>query len=136
MELPLAATRAPPAVALSVKLGAAVTVRAIVVLAESEPLVPFTVSAYEPAATPAATLIVTAELLVAGFVPNVPVMPDGQFEAASVTGELNPLAGFTITVELPLAPACALAAVALSVKPGEPPGDTLNVPNCSQAPAL
>ncbi len=68
--------------------------------------------------TPAATLIVTRDDAVAGFVPKVPVMPVGQPDVARVTAELKPFAGVTVTVEVPLAPTLAVAAVALSVKLG------------------
>ncbi len=55
---------------------------------------------------------------VAGFVPNVPVMPDGQPNAASVTGELKPLAGVIVTVDVPVDPTIAVTAVAPRVKLG------------------
>ena len=57
--------------------------------------------------------MVTTEDVVAGFVPKVPVMPAGQFEAAKVTVELNPLAGLMVTVD-----AFDAAGVALKVKLG------------------
>ena len=87
------------AVALKVKLGGAVTIIEMVVLADKVPLVPSTVSVYGPGATPAATLMVTVDEAVAGFVPNVPVMPAGQPDAESVTPELKPLVGVTVTTE-------------------------------------
>ena len=52
------------------------------------------------------------------MVANVPVMPAGQPDAASVTPELNPFAGVTVTVDVPVEPAVAVAAAALSVKLG------------------
>ena len=110
------------------------TVSAMVVLALSAPLVPFTANEYDPGATPDPTLIVTTELLVAGLVPNVPVIPAGQPEAASVTPELKPFAGVIVTVEVPVPPAFAAVGVALSVKLGEPPPDKVNVPSCCQGP--
>ena len=55
---------------------------------------------------------------VAGFVPNVPVMPAGQPDAASVTAELKPLAGIIVTVDVPVDPTVAVAAVAPRVKLG------------------
>ena len=65
------------------------------------------------------TLIVTIDDAVAGFVPNVPVIPAGQADAVSVTGELKPFAGTTVTVDVPLDPATtAAAALALNVKLG------------------
>ena len=66
----------------------------------------------------AATPIVTVEEAVAGFVPNVPVMPAGQLNGASVTGELKPLAGTIVTVDVPVAPAAAVAVVAVIAKLG------------------
>ncbi len=63
-------------------------------------------------------MIVTIEDAVVGFVPNVAVMPVGQFDATSVTAELKPFAGVIETVELPVDPAIAVAAAALMVKLG------------------
>ena len=60
--------------------------------------------------------MLTKEEVVAGFVPKVPVMPAGQPDVANVTAELKPLAGVTVTVEVPLAPAVTAAADALIVK--------------------
>lgn len=51
-----------------------------------------------------------------GFVPNVPVMPVGQPAVASITPELNPFAGATVTVDVPVDPTFAVAAAALNVK--------------------
>ena len=46
-------------------------------------------------------------------------MPAGQLDAASVTAqELKPLAGVTETVDVPIDPALAVAAVALRLKLG------------------
>ncbi len=98
--------------------GVALTVSDIVVLADSAPLVPLTVSKYDPGATDAPTLIVTIEDVVTGFVPNVPVIPAGQPAIASVTPELKPLVGVTITVDAALAPATVDAAPALKPKLG------------------
>ena len=63
-------------------------------------------------------MIVTIEEAVAGFVPNVPVMPLGHPDADNVTPELKPFAGITLTVDVPLDPALAVAALALKVKLG------------------
>jgi hypothetical protein len=63
-------------------------------------------------------LIVTVDEEVVGFVPKDAVMPDGQPDAASVTAELKPFAGVRVTVDVPVDPAVAVAAVALSVKLG------------------
>ena len=123
---------AEAAVALNVKLGGteALTVSPIVVLADKAPLVPFTGSVYGPGATLAATLIVTADDVAAGLVANVPVMPAGQPDAASVTPELNPFAGVTVTVDVPVEPAVAVAAAALNVKLGGAvaPAGAKNIP--------
>ena len=63
-------------------------------------------------------LIVAIEDAVAGFVPKFPVMPAGQFDAASVTALLKPLAGVMVTVEVPVDPISALALVVVIVKLG------------------
>ena len=55
-------------------------------------------------------------------------------EAANVTGELNPLAGVTVKVEIPVEPAVTATAAALNVKLG---GGTAAVTvNAIVAPAL
>ena len=118
VDVPLDPTVAVAAVALRVKLGTALTVKEMVVPADKVPLVPFTVSEYGPAATLAPTLIVTIDAAVAGLVPKVPVMPAGQPDAASVTAELKPFKGATVTVDVPLDPKEAVAAVAVNVKLG------------------
>ena len=48
--------------------------------------------------------------------PNVPVMPAGHPDAANVTAELKPFAGVTVTVDVPVDPTVAVAALALKVK--------------------
>ena len=63
-------------------------------------------------------MIPTVDNAVAGFVPNVPVMPAGQFDAASVTGLLKPFAGVIVTVDVPVDPATAKAPVELRAKLG------------------
>ena len=55
---------------------------------------------------------------VAGFGPNVPVIPAGQPDAASVTAELKPLAGVIVTVDVPVDPTITVAAVAPRVNLG------------------
>ena len=60
----------------------------------------------------------TVDEPVAGLVPNVPVMPVGQPDAASVTGKVKPLVGVTVTVDVPADPWVTVAAVALIVKLG------------------
>ena len=104
-----------------------VTVRAIVVLAFNATLVPLTVNEYAPAATFEATLIVAVDVMKAGLVPNVPVMPAGQLKVVSVTAPEKPFMGVTVTVELPLPPAATDAAVALSVNPGWTAGVTVKL---------
>ena len=58
------------------------------------------------------------EEVVAGFVPKLPVIPAGQFEAARVTEEANPPEGVIVTVDVPLAPATAVAELAFKAKLG------------------
>ena len=104
--------------AVRVKLGGPLTVRAIEVLAVTEPPDPVTGSLYFPVATLAAMLIVTLDDAVTGFAEKAAVMPAGQPDAASVTGELNPLVGATVTVDAAWDPTIAAAAVALKLKLG------------------
>ena len=52
------------------------------------------------------------------MVPKAAVIPEGQPDAASVTAELKPFEGTTVTVDVALDPATAVAAVALRPKPG------------------
>ena len=66
----------------------------------------------------------TIDEAVAGFVPKAPVIPAGHPDAASVTAELKPFAGTTVTVDVPLDPATDVAALALNVKLGA--ADTVN----------
>jgi hypothetical protein len=75
-------------------------------------------------------LIVTIDDVVAGLVAKVPVMPAGQPDVASVTPELNPFAGVTVTVDVPVDPAVAVAAAALNVKLGGAiaPAGAKNIP--------
>jgi hypothetical protein len=63
-------------------------------------------------------LIVTTEEAVAGLIPNVAVIPVGQPDVASVTAALKPLVGVIVTVDVPVDPTFAVAAVALIVKVG------------------
>ena len=115
------------------------TVRAIVAEDVRAALAPVTDSEYEPGTTPDPTAMATVDDLVAGLVPKAPVIPEGQPETVSVTAELNPFAGVTVTVDVPFAPAIAVALVAPSVNPGEGAGAvpaTVMVPNCCQVPAL
>jgi hypothetical protein len=122
-EFPAEPAVAVADVAARVKLGCGpvFTAKAILVLADNVPLVPLTGSEYEPGATFAATLIVATEEAVAGFVPNDPVMPAGHPVVERVTPELKPFAGFTLTVDVPVAPGFTDAAVELRVKLGRGP---------------
>ncbi len=63
-------------------------------------------------------MIVTTEETVAGLVANVPVIPAGQLDTLRVTGELKPLVGVTVMVDVPLDPAVAAADVAPKEKFG------------------
>jgi hypothetical protein len=62
--------------------------------------------------------MVTVDEAVAGLVAKVPVMPAGHPAAARVTAELKPLVGLTVTVEVPVDPAVAVAGLAPNVKLG------------------
>ena len=64
-------------------------------------------------------MIVATEEAVAGFVPNVPVMPAGQPDAVRVTEEVEPFAGVIVTMAVPLEPGVAVADVALRLKPAD-----------------
>ncbi len=55
------------------------------------------------------------------MVPNVPVTPAGQPAVVSVTPELKPLDGFTVTVDVPLVPAVAVAEPPIRAKLGAAP---------------
>jgi hypothetical protein len=88
------------------------------------PLVPLTVTEYEPAAVPGETIIcsdVLIELLAGGvseLVPKLQVIPIAATQAsagAKLTGELNPLIDCTVTlpeVVLPPLPAVNVSGVA------------------------
>ncbi len=116
VDVPLLPWDAVAAVALKVKPGTPVTVSENVVYADDAPLIPLTANAYDPGATLGCTLIVSRDEVVAGFVPKVPVIPAGQPTVARVTEELKPLAGVTVTVDVPPPPVDAAAPPALSVK--------------------
>jgi hypothetical protein len=92
--------------ALTLKFGvaAAVTVSAIVVVADSAPDVPLIVTVDVPAdALELAVRLNTLEPVV-GFVPNDAVTPVGKPEAASVTAPEKPPASATLIVLVPAAP--------------------------------
>src|SRR5436305_1902585 len=73
VEVPLDPTIADVATAPKVKVGAALTVNEIVVLADKPPPAPVTTSEYGPGVTPALTLMVAVEDEVVGFDANEPV---------------------------------------------------------------
>jgi hypothetical protein len=89
---------------LSVKLGGAVTVSVMVVVAVALPDVPVMVIGYVPAMVVEATANVTTLVVVAGLVPNVAVTPLGKPDAARVTLPVNGLISVTVMVSVPLAP--------------------------------
>src|ERR1039457_3186213 len=74
-------------------MGESVTVRTKVVVAFFEPLLPLTVRVMTLSPTLESTLMVSTEVLFAGLVANVPVMPSGHPVRDNVTGALKPLAG-------------------------------------------
>ena len=105
----------------SVKVGAAVTVSAMVVVAVSEPDVPVIVTVVGPptVAVPVAVSVNTLDP-VAGFVPNDAVTPLGKPLAERVTLPENPFAPDTVIVSVLLLPwtTANVAAAGASVKPG------------------
>ena len=102
----------------SVKLPAALTVSAMVVLEVSEPEVPLIVTVVVPADAELDAAKITTELLVVGFVPKLAVTPDGKLDAARVTEPLKPLTSATVTVSVALLPCVtdSVDAVGASVK--------------------
>jgi hypothetical protein len=76
---------------------AVVTVSEIDVADDIVPAGPVTLSEYSPGATSAATLMRTDDEAVAGFVLNVPAIPEGQLDAVKVTAELKPFTGAIVT---------------------------------------
>lgn len=87
-----------------VKFGPEVTVSETVVLAVRLPEVPVMVIVEVPAAAEAPTVSVRRLVVVVGLVPNAAVTPVGRPEAARVTLPVNPLAGITVIVLVPLEP--------------------------------
>src|SRR5580658_2055387 len=83
---------------------AALTVRAIVVVAVRLPEVPVTVTVAVPVAAVALAVSVSTLVPVVGFVPNTAVTPLGRPDAASVTLPANPFWSFTVMVLVPPAP--------------------------------
>ena len=106
-----------------------VTVSGIVVVALSAPLTPFTGNAYDPAATPGLILMDTPALAMVGFGANVPVIPEGHPAAESVTAELNPLDGDTVTVAETVEPIAPEALPAVNVNPGAAEPVRVRVPS-------
>jgi len=102
----------------SVKLGGALTVRAIVVLAVSVPEVPVMVTVAAPRVAVPAAVRVSTLVPVVGLVPNAAVAPLGRPDAARVTLPVNGLASVTVMVSVALLPAvnARVAADGLSVK--------------------
>jgi hypothetical protein len=93
-------------------------VHATVVVCESEPLVPVTVTVYEPAAAvPGESVSVELPLLETAVGFSVAEAPAGTPLAASETEPLKPFAGVTEMVEVPLPE--TLAGLADSEKSGE-----------------
>jgi len=83
---------------------AALTVRAIVVVAVRLPLLPVMVTVAVPVVAVALAVSVSTLVPVVGFAPNVAVTPLGRPDAASVTLPLNPFWSFTVMVLVPPAP--------------------------------
>jgi hypothetical protein len=99
-----------PAVGESEKVGAALTVSAIVVVSVSEPETPEMVTATGPpvVAVPEAVRVSTLDSVVVGLGLKLAVTPLGSPLAESVTPELNPPAGVTEMVSLVLVAPCAI----------------------------
>jgi hypothetical protein len=85
-------------------LAAALTVRAILVVADRLPDVPVMVTVALPVVAVALAVSVSTLLPVVGFVPNDAVTPLGRPDAASVTLPLNPPTSVTVIVLVPLLP--------------------------------
>ena len=87
-----------------VKLGAGLTVRAIVVEAVRLPEVPVTVTVAGPTEAVLLAVNVSTLVLIVGSVANLAVTPLGNPDAASVTLPLNSLNLDTVNVEFPAVP--------------------------------
>jgi len=90
--------------AVSVKLGAALTVSATLVVALRLPEVPLMVTVAVPVLAVPLAVIVSTLLPVVGLVPNAAVTPLGNPDAARVTLPLNPFWSVTIMVDVPELP--------------------------------
>ncbi len=113
-------------VGVTVKLGFAVTVRAIVVGAVRLPDVPVMVTVELPTVAVLLAVKVITLVEVAGLVLRVAVTPLGRPLAAKVTLPLNGLTSVTAIVSVPVAP-CAIDSVAaegFNEKLPPPPGAT------------
>jgi hypothetical protein len=97
-----------PGDAEMVKLGAAVTVRLIVVVWVMLPDVPVMVTVTVPSDAVALAVRVKVLELVAGFGLKLAVTPVGRPDAERVTLPLNPLDGLTVIVLAPLVPCTTL----------------------------
>jgi hypothetical protein len=84
--------------------GAAFTVRPTVVVWVSPPEMPVMVTVTVPVAAVLLAVNVRRLVLVAGFVPNAAVTPEGSPVALSVTLPVNPFAGVTLIVLVPPVP--------------------------------
>src|SRR5271166_325288 len=109
-----------PGLAESVKLGAAVTVRLIVVVCVKLPDVPVMVTVTVPVAAVAPAVRVSVLLLVAGLGLNAAVTPLGKPDAERVTLPLKPFDGVMVIALVPWLPCTMLTlpGLAESVKLG------------------
>ena len=87
--------------AVSVKLGAALTVSATLVVALRLPDVPLMVTVAVPVLAVPLAVSVSTLLPVVGLVPNAAVTPLGNPDAARVTLPLNPFLPVTVMVDVP-----------------------------------
>lgn len=90
-------------------------VRETVVVWVSAPEVPVIVTVEVPVVAVELAVKVTTLVEVAGFVPNVAVTPEGSPDADRVTLPVNPPAGWTVTVLLPLLPCVTVRLLGESV---------------------
>jgi hypothetical protein len=95
-----------------VPLTAGFTVRAIVVLCVSVPLVPVMVTVAGPVVAVLDAVKLSTLVAVAGFVLNAAVTPAGNPPALSVTPPVNPPDGVTVIVLVPAAPPCVIETIA------------------------
>lgn len=89
---------------VSVKVGLAVTVRAMVVVAVREPEDPVMVTVAEPTVAVLLAVNVSTLVVAVGLVPYATVTPVGRPEAARVTEPANGLTSVTEIVSAPPAP--------------------------------